>query len=71
MLEHWHKEKRTLVDFPLGPLGTYFDGFVGYLKAKKYSHDFGRSVLGKCCQFNSFLIERGLRGTITPRTLSG
>jgi len=60
MLEHWYKEKRTLVDFRRGPLGPHFDGFAAYLKAKKYSHDFGRSVLGKCCQFNSFLIEQGV-----------
>ena len=60
MLEHWYKEKRTIVDFRRGPLGPHFDGFAAYLKAKKYSHDFGRSVLGKCCQFNWFLIERGL-----------
>ena len=60
MLEHWYKEKRTLIDFRRGPLGPHFDGFAAYLKAKKYSHDFGRSVLGKCCQFNWFLIERGI-----------
>jgi len=60
MLEHWYKEKRTLVDFRRDPLGPHFDGFAAYLKAKKYSHDFGRSVLGKCCQFNWFLIERGV-----------
>jgi integrase/recombinase XerD len=60
MLELWYKEKRTLVDFRRGPLGPHFDGFAAYLKAKKYSHDFGRSVLGKCCQFNGFLIEQGI-----------
>src|SRR5260370_930097 len=60
MLEHWYKEKRTLVDFRRGPLGPHFDGFAAYLKAKRYSHDFGKSVLGKCCQFNWFLIERGI-----------
>jgi hypothetical protein len=31
-----------------------------YLKANRYSYDFGKSVLGKCCQFNWFLIERGI-----------
>ena len=60
MLEYWYKEKRTLVDFRRGPLGPHFDGFAAYLKAKKYSRDFGRSVLGKCCQFNWFLIEQGI-----------
>lgn len=60
MLEHWYKEKRTLVDFRRGPIGPYFDGFAADLKAKGYSYDFGKSVLGKCCQFNWFLIERGI-----------
>ena len=60
MLEHWYKEKRTLVDFRRGPLGPHFDGFAADLKAKKYSYDFGKSVLGKCCQFNWFLMERGI-----------
>jgi integrase/recombinase XerD len=60
MLEHWYKEKRTFVDFRRGPLGPHFDGFAADLKAKRYSYDFGKSVLGKCCQFNWFLIERGI-----------
>ena len=60
MLEYWYKEKRTLVDFRRGPLGPHFDGFANYLKAKGYSRDSGRSVLGRSCQFNSFLIERGI-----------
>ena len=60
MLEHWYKERRTLVDFRRGPLGPHFDGLAAYLKAKRYSHDFGKSVLGKCCQFNWFLIEQGI-----------
>jgi site-specific recombinase XerD len=60
MLEHWYKEKRTLVDFRRGPLGPHFDGFASYLKAKGYSRDWGREVLSKCCQFNAFLIERGI-----------
>jgi hypothetical protein len=69
MLEHRYKEKRTLVDFRRGPLGPHFDGFAAYLKAKKYSHDFGKSVLGKCCQFNWFLIERGITSLLcsSPR----
>jgi site-specific recombinase XerD len=60
MLEYWYQEKRTLVDFRRGPLGDYFDGFAAYLKAKGYSHSSARGVLGKCCQFNAYLIERGI-----------
>jgi integrase/recombinase XerD len=60
MLEYWYKEKRTLVDFRRGPLGDYFDDFAAYLKAKGYSHSVARGVLGKCCQFNAYLIERGI-----------
>jgi site-specific recombinase XerD len=60
MLEYWYKEKRTLVDFRRGPLGEYFDGFAAHLKAKGYSYHFTRGILGKCCQFNAFLIEQGI-----------
>jgi integrase/recombinase XerD len=60
MLEYWYKEKRTLVDFRRGPLGPHFDAFAAFLKAKGYSRDWGRGILGKCCQFNAFLIERGI-----------
>lgn len=60
MLEYWYKEKRTLVDFRRGPLGPHFDGFAAYLKAKGYSRDWGKEVLGKGCQFNGFLVERGI-----------
>jgi len=60
MLEYWYKEKRTLVDFRRGPLGPHFDGFAAYLKSKGYSRRWGQGVLGKCCQFNAFLIERGI-----------
>ncbi len=60
MLEYWYKEKRTLVDFRRGPLGPHFDGFAAYLKAMGYSRDWGREVLGKGCQFNGFLVERGI-----------
>lgn len=60
MLEYWYKEKRSLVDFRRGPLGPHFDGFAAALKAKKYSYEFAKSVLGKCCQFNWFLIEQGI-----------
>jgi len=61
MLEYWYKEKRTLVDFRRGPLGPYFDGFAADLVAKGYSRQCGSAVLGKCCQFNAFLIERGIK----------
>ena len=64
MLEHWYLEKRTLVDFHRGPLGPHFDGFAAHLKAKGYSRHFGRAVLGKSCQFNAFLIERGVTSTV-------
>jgi hypothetical protein len=33
-LEYWFKERRTLIDFRRGPLGSYVDGFAAYLKAK-------------------------------------
>ena len=52
MLEHWYKEKRTLVDFRRGPLGPHFDGFAAYLQAKGYAHHTGCELLAKCCQFN-------------------
>jgi integrase/recombinase XerD len=60
MLEFWYREKRTLVDFRRGPLGPYFDGFAARLRALGYSPDWGKGVLGKCCQFNGFLIEQGI-----------
>lgn len=59
-LEYWFKERRTLVDFRRGPLGRYFDGFADFLKAKGYSHHGGSAILGRCCQFNAFLIDQGL-----------
>ena len=60
MLEYWYKEKRTLVDFRRGPLGPHFDGFAAYLKARKYSYVTAIGILGRSCQFNAFLIERGI-----------
>lgn len=60
MLEYWYREKRTLVDFRRGPLGPHFDGFAAALKTKGFSSHWGKEVLGKCCQFNAFLIERGI-----------
>jgi integrase/recombinase XerD len=59
-LEYWFKERRTLADFRRGPLGSHFDGFARYLKAKGYSEHWGGEILGKCCQFNAFLIDQGI-----------
>ena len=61
MLEYWYKEKRSLVDFRRGPLGPHFDGFAAYLQAEGYSRNWGNAVLGKCCQFNAFLIDRRVK----------
>ena len=60
MLEYWYKEKRSLVDFRRGPLGPYFDRFAAYLKDRGYSPHMAKSILGKCCLFNAFLIENGI-----------
>lgn len=60
MLEYWYKERRTLVDFRRGPLGPYFDGFAAHLKKRGYSHDSAHFILGKCCLFNSFLVDKGI-----------
>jgi hypothetical protein len=38
-LEYWFKERRTLIDFQRGPLGSYVEGFAAYLKAKGYSYN--------------------------------
>ena len=68
MLEHWYRERRTLVDFRRGPLGPYFDGFAVHLKERGYSHSRGKEVLSKSCLFNTFLIDRGITNCkeITP-----
>jgi len=60
MLEFWYKERRTLVDFRRGPLGPYFDGFAAYLKKQGYTRHTGQTILGKCCVFNSFLMDKGI-----------
>ena len=60
MLEYWFKEKRTLVDFKRGPLGPYFDRFAAHLKDRGYSTGVATETLGKCCQFNAFLIEKSV-----------
>jgi hypothetical protein len=57
-LEYWFRQKRTLVDFRRGPLGTYFDGFASHLQAKGYCQNWGGQILSRCCQFNAFLIDQ-------------
>jgi integrase/recombinase XerD len=59
-LEYWFKERRTLVDFRRGPLGSHFDAFAAYLKAEGYSRSRATQILRTCCEFNAFLIDRGL-----------
>lgn len=68
MLEHWYKERRTLVDFRRGPLGPYFDGFAAHLKERGYSFTCGRAMLGRGCLFNNFLIDTGITDckAVTP-----
>lgn len=60
MLELYYKEKRTLVDFRRGPLGPYFDGFAAFLQAKGYARNGAQTVLGKCCQFNGYLLAQNV-----------
>src|SRR5271165_3210674 len=59
-LEYWFKERRTVNDFRRGPLGSYFDGFAACVKAEGYSRSRATEILGKCCQLNAFLVDRGL-----------
>ncbi len=59
-LEYWFRQKRTLVDFRRGPLGTYFDGFASHLQAKRYSQHWGGQILSRCCHFNAFLVDLGV-----------
>ncbi|MFN7137823.1 MAG: site-specific integrase [Limisphaerales bacterium] len=47
-----------MVDFRRGPLGPYFDRFAAHLKDRGYSDRVAKGTLGKCCQFNAFLIEK-------------
>jgi site-specific recombinase XerD len=67
MLDYWYKEKRTLADFRRGPLGPYLDGFAAYLQARGYSPHHGRTILGKCCQFNAFLVEKHIINSLAVR----
>jgi integrase/recombinase XerD len=59
-LEHFYLERRTLTDFRRGPLGPHFDGFAEALKNKGYSPRTASARLGIGCQFNVFLMERGI-----------
>lgn len=60
MLEHYYKERRSLVDFRRGPLGPYFDGFAAYLKTRGYAHYHTKMILGRCCLFNTYLMDHGI-----------
>jgi integrase/recombinase XerD len=60
MLEFWYREKRTLVDFRRGPLGPHFDSYAAKLKAAGYSRARATEHLSKACQFNAFLVDRGI-----------
>lgn len=60
MLEYFYKSRRTLVHFRRGPLGPFLDGFAASLKKQGFSSHHACHILGKCCQFNDFLIERGI-----------
>lgn len=60
MLEHYYKERRSVTDFRRGMLGPFFDPFTTYLQQQGYSSDYAKSILGKCCQFNAFLIDKGI-----------
>ncbi|MGH7995913.1 MAG: hypothetical protein ACREFX_06135, partial [Opitutaceae bacterium] len=59
-LEHWFRQRRTLTDFRRGPLGPHFDGFAQSLAAKGYSLHQARRMLAVGCQFNVFLLDRGI-----------
>lgn len=60
MLEYFYKERRTLVHFRRGPLGSLFDGFAAHLKRQGYSLRHASQILGQCCQFNDFLIDHAI-----------
>ena len=59
-LEHFYRERRTLTDFRRGPLGPYFDGFASMLKANGFAAKTATDKLGVACQFNEFLMDRGM-----------
>jgi hypothetical protein len=70
LFEYWHKEKRTLAYFRRGPLGSHFDDFTAYLKAKGFSIRWGSEVPGKCSPFNAFPIDQGIT-TCAQRIVNG
>ncbi len=57
MLEYWYKDRRTMLDFRRGPLGPCFDRFAAYLKVSGYRQHRATEILGKCCLFNTYLID--------------
>lgn len=59
-LEDYYCERRTLADFRRGPLGQHFDGFAQTLKKNGYSLNTARGILGTCCVFNAYLMERSV-----------
>jgi integrase/recombinase XerD len=60
MLEHFYKERRALVDFRRGPLGEHFDGFAENLKKYGFTVRGGKTLLGKCCLFNDWLVVNNI-----------
>ena len=66
-LEHYYKQRRTVADYRRGPIGPHFDGLIGDLKSLGYSDGTIKPILGRICQFNYFLIDRGQRevGSLT------
>jgi len=67
MLEHWYKERRTLVDFRRGPLGLT-SMVCAYLKAKGYAFSSGAHPCANCL-FNDFLAEKEWPTAKTPESL--
>lgn len=71
-LEYFYIDRRALADFRRGPLGGYFDGFAAGLKQNGYANKTACMILGPCCVFNAFLIERGIKDlTAISDTLVG
>lgn len=64
-LEYYYRERRSLADFRRGPLGPHFDGFAAALHREGYARRGAQCKLGVACQFNVFLMDRGIA------TLSG